>query len=421
MRILFTIITVIISVVATQTYAKDTSTGTLNPRFKSLLVCVNDNDQTPPLLFLDSQDQLVISFDELAEDHSYLRYFLTHCNSQWQPDGLVANEFLDGFNDAQIEDYDYSRGTTVHYVNYRITIPNQYIKPTISGNYLLEVYQDGNPDEILLQVRFYVAEGIADIRGDISGITDIDHRNAHQQLNITVDGGDNLSLDDLSNRLRLVITQNGRSDNTVTIEKPQYITGHTARFEHLGQMIFPAGNEYRRFETIAMNSLNMNVDMIDYVYPFYHAILTTDLPRATEGYTYDITQHGRYRVREQNSSDSHVEADYVMTHFSLKMPPLQGYDIYVDGDLASRRFDPSSRMNYDYEEGVYRMATLLKQGSYNYQYLAVPKGTSIGQTRPIEGDFYQTDNEYMILVYHNIPGARYDRLIGAAIISASSL
>lgn len=400
--------------------AKDTTTGPLSPRFKSVQAWVNDNDQAPPVLFLNGPDQLVITFDELAEERSYLRYFLTHCNAQWQPDGLVANEFLDGFNDGSVEDYDYSRGTTVHYVNYRIAIPNEDMRPTISGNYLLEVYEDGQPDKILLQVRFYVAEGLADIRGDISGTTDIDHRDAHQQINITVDGGDDLTLDDLSNRLSLVVAQNGRNDNSVTIDKPQYITGHTARFEHLRPLIFPAGNEYRRFETVAINSLSMNVDGMDYLHPFYHARLRTDYPRATEGYAYDMTQHGRYRVREQNSTDSPVEADYIMTHFTLKSPPLQGYDIYVDGDLTSRRFDPSSRMNYDYDEGVYRLAVLLKQGSYNYQYLAVPKGTSTGQTRPLEGDFYQTDNEYLVLVYYKVPGARYDRLIGAALIEASS-
>ena len=109
-----------------------------------------------------------------------------------------------------------------------------------------------------------------------------------------------------------------------------------------------------------------------------------------------------------------------MTHFTLKTPPLTGYDIYVDGDMMSRRFDPSSRMNYDYSEGVYRLSALLKQGSYNYQYLAVPKGTVTGLTRPVEGDFYQTDNEYLVLVYYKIPGARYDRLIGAALITLES-
>lgn len=419
-RRLSVLLAVVMSAVMLVGAARDTSTRTFNPRFRSLQVWVNDNDQAPPVLFLDGHDRLTVSFDELAEERSYLRCMLTHCNAQWQPDGLVANEYLDGFNDCQVEDFDYSRGTTVHYVNYSISIPNEYMRPTISGNYLLEVYEDGTPDDILLQVRFYVVEGGVDVAGGYSGATDIDHRTAHQQLSIMVDGGDELSLDDLSNRLSLVVVQNGRTDNSVTIDKPQYITGNTARFDHLSPLIFAGGNEYRRFETVAINSLSMNVEGMEYVHPFYHAQLRTDYPRASEGYAYDMTQHGRYRVREQNSADSRVEADYVMTHFTLATPPLQGYDIYVDGDLTQRRFDAGSRMNYDYEAGVYRMATLLKQGSYNYQYVAVPKGTSTGLTRPIEGDFYQTDNEYLVLVYYKIPGARYDRLIGVALIDGES-
>lgn len=401
-------------------HAADTRTGSLNPRFKSLQIWVNDNDQAPPVIFTDWQDRLTISFDELAEERSFLRYSLVHCNAEWQPDGLVDSKFLDGFNEAQVEDYDYSQGTTVHYVHYRINIPNEQMRPTISGNYLLQVYDEANPDDILLQARFCVAEGLVNIAGELTGNTDIDHRTAHQQLNLTVDGGDELSLDDLSNRLQLTVYQNGRLDNSVTVAKPQYITTNTARFDHLRPLIFPGGNEYRRFETVAINSLNMNVENFDYVHPFYHAMLTPDTPRAAAGYAYDMTQHGRYRIRVQGSGDSDTEADYVMTHFTLKTPPLTGYDIYVDGDMMSRRFDPSSRMNYDYSEGVYRLSALLKQGSYNYQYLAVPKGTATGLTRPVEGDFYQTDNEYLVLVYYKIPGARYDRLIGAALITLES-
>ncbi len=419
-RIIFGIIAVMSASLTLSGAGRDTMSGIFNPRFRSLQVHVNDNDQAPPVIYLDGADRLVVSFDELAEERSYLRCRLAHCNSQWMPDGLVANEFLDGFNDSQVDDYDYSRGTTVHYVNYRITIPNDDMRPTISGNYLLEVYEDGEPDDVLLQVRFYVAEGWAAVSGSYTGITDIDHRAAHQQLSIVVDGGDDLTLDDLSNRLSLTVVQNGRMDNTVSIDKPQYITGNTARFEHLRPLIFPAGNEYRRFETVAINSLSMNVEEMDYVHPFYHARLRTDMPRGSEGYAYDMTQHGRYRVREQNSADGNVESDYVMTHFTLKSPPLQGYDIYVDSDFMLRRFSPSSRMNYDYDAGVYRMAALLKQGSYNYQYLAVPKGTSAGRTAPLEGDFYQTDNEYLILVYYRVSGARYDRLIGVALIDGSS-
>ncbi|MCM1503857.1 MAG: DUF5103 domain-containing protein [Muribaculum sp.] len=403
-----------------QASVADTMTGALSPRFKSVQVWVNDNDQAPPVIFLDGADRITVTFDEIAEERSYFRCTLTHCNSLWQPDGLVENEFLGGFNDYQIDDYEYSRATTVHYVNYRLTIPNDDLKPTISGNYLLRVYEDGAPDDVLLQVRFYVVEGWANVRGSYSGRTDIDYRSAHQQLDVSVDGGDDMTLDDLSNRLRVVVVQNGRHDNVVVVDKPQYITGNTARFDHLRPFIFPAGNEYRRFETVAINSLSMNVTGVDYVHPFYHAEIRTDFPRASEGYAYDLTQHGRYRVREQNSADSHVEADYIMTHFSLKTDPLPGYDIYVDGDFTSRRFDPSSRMNYDYESGVYRMSALLKQGSYNYQYLAVPKGSTTGLTAPLEGDFYQTDNEYLVLVYYLVPGARYERLIGVTLIDASS-
>ena len=59
---------------------------------------------------------------------------------------------------------------------------------------------------------------------------------------------------------------------------------------------------------------------------------------------------------------------------------------------------------------------LLKQGSYNYQYLAVPAGTMTGVTGIVEGDFYPTVNEYLIKVYYREPGGRYDRLLGTTVL-----
>ena len=49
---------------------------------------------------------------------------------------------------------------------------------------------------------------------------------------------------------------------------------------------------------------------------------------------------------------------------------------------------------------------------YNWLYLFVPEGNQIGQTAPSAGNFYETENEYLILVYHRPFGGRYDKLVG---------
>lgn len=158
----------------------------------------------------------------------------------------------------------------------------------------------------------------------------------------------------------------------------------------------------------------MGVAEVVYADPYYHFRLTDDSPRRE--YTYDRTQQGRYRVREVNAAEPELDADYVVVHFTLAMPELADSEIYIDGDLANRRLDATSRMHYDNDAGVYRHAMLLKQGSYNYQYVVVPRGQSSGLTAPVEGNFAQTADEYRIDVYYRAPGSRYDRLLGSSTV-----
>lgn len=105
-----------------------------------------------------------------------------------------------------------------------------------------------------------------------------------------------------------------------------------------------------------------------------------------------------------------------MTHFALEMPEIIGADVFLDGDFVGRRFDPSSRMVYNRATGRYEQSMMLKQGTYNYQYLTVPFGAVKGNTAPVEGDFYQTVNEYTVKVYHRPRGSRFDRLIGVGMV-----
>ena len=102
----------------------DTRTGMLNERIRSLQVKLDGNDDAPPVIVLNTPDRLIFSFDHLGDDRVYLRYELIHCNADWQPSTLVDSEFLDGFNQGSIDDYAFSEVTTVHYVNYRLAIPN---------------------------------------------------------------------------------------------------------------------------------------------------------------------------------------------------------------------------------------------------------------------------------------------------------
>ena len=394
---------------------KDTMPGSSDERIRTMQVTLEGNPMAPPVIVLGSNDRLIFSFDCLEDDRSYFRYRLTHCNANWQPSGLVDSEILDGFNEANIDDFDFSRGTTVNYVNYRFAIPNPDMRPLVSGNYLVSVYREDAPEQTVAQWRFMVSEQTATIASELTSRTDKDYNEAHQQLSVAVTT-ERDDVPDPFNDLTVMIQQNGRLDNEVALRHPLRMSGRTAVYEHQAPLIFDAGNEYRRFETVSLDYPGMKVASTVYLDPYYHVTLEADTARAGALYSYDSTQSGRYRIREYDSDQADTQADYVVVHFILEMPEAPGTMIFIDGDLTSRRFDDSSLMTYNHSTGRYEKAMLLKQGSYNYQYLAVPPGKNRGYTAQIEGDKYQTVNEYLIKVYSRRPGERYDRLLGVSSI-----
>lgn len=388
----------------------DTMTGLLNEHAKTLRVTSGGNIFAPPVVVLGSNDRLDISFDILADDRDFLRFRVIRCDANWQPSKIAENEWLDGFNESMIDDYRFSNATSVHYVNYFFQFPNEDINPRLSGNYLIQVYPEDDPDDIWLQQRVMISEQTAPVSATVTSRTDVDYNDAHQQLEIAVDL-ERADIADPFNDLRVMISQNGRGDNEVALTHPLRLSGKSAIYEHQAPLIFDAGNEYRRFEISNVNYPGLNVEHIGYYEPYYHFTLFEDVSRVGESYRYDQTQNGRFVVREYNSGDSDVDADYAVVHFTLDYPEMPGTMIFLDGDFTQRRFDPASQMHYNKQSGKYEKALLLKQGHYNYQYLAVPPGATSGKTAVIEGDKYQTQNEYLIKVYSRGPLDRTDRLI----------
>lgn len=395
----------------------DTHTRVFGEKVRSLQVFEGASMLTRagiPAMMLDSGAGIRVEFDILGDDRDNLRYELTHCNRNWRPSGMTYVEFLDGFNEGQVENYAFSNATNVHYVHYVINIPDGQMRPLISGNYLLKVYkEEDGPENSLLQVRFVVTEQTADISGSITSRTDVDYNRSHQQLALAVDTR-RANIRSPFNDITVVIEQNGRTDNTVTIDKPLRVSGTTAFYEHDSRLIFKAGNEYRRFESASTNYPGMGIEAVEYLSPYYHAFVQPAQSRAGESYHYDETQSGAFTIREYNSDipESALNADYIVTHFALDYPETPGFSFFIDSDAFQRRFSPESMLHFNRGTGRYELTTLLKQGQYSYQILAVPTGADVGRTDVIEGDKFETRNRYRVLVYRRMPGDRYDRLIG---------
>ncbi len=375
---------------------------------KTVKIVVNGDAFAPPVIQINSDEQITLKFDKLSIEEPRLRYRIIHCNADWTASDISEIEYLNGFNDQLIEDYRFSENTTVNYIHYQLNFPNSATQLKLPGNYAVIVSDDSNPDNILLTACFSVLDPKLRISAAISGNTDIDINREHQQLAFEINHTA-LPLRDPMNELFVTVQQNNRMDNKRSNLKPTYIHPNRLVFEHNPLLIFEAGNEYRRFETVSRQYNGLNIYETFFDTPFIHSLVYKDDFRSRKARQYDEDQNGRFFVRNADAYDSDVEADYFMVHFTLS-GQASWEEIFLNGEFTYNTFSDNNKMIFNQETNEYNGALLLKQGAYNYQYLAPAlKGFS---TSSVEGNYYDTENEYLILVYHRAPGRRFDRLVG---------
>lgn len=363
-----------------------------------------------PVIVLNSGETIHVSFDQLSHEYKRYAYRLIHCNADWTDSGLNELEYLEGFSLQDIDHYYLSEGTLTDYTRYELELPNDQLKLKLSGNYALLLVDRDRQEEILALACFSVLERRISIKAEVNKSTDLGYNTAFQQLNFVLNTSAN-QIERPESDLKILIRQNRRLDNEVFGLQALMSSANEIRYEHLPELIFEGGNEYRRFEISSYKLSGLGVDKIRYEQPYYHAYLMESTQRNL-GYTYDKDQNGRFYVRNMDAEDNQqTRADYIWVHFSLKAPEALNKDgIYLQGDFTYASFDEKFRMHYNSQSGCYENSVLLKQGAYNYQYISV-NNSAAGSTLPIEGSYWETENEYQIFVYYRPIGADYDALI----------
>ena len=396
-----------------------------HPMIHTLQTTVNDDWLHDDVITLGTDDWVTISFDHFTHDYRRFIYKIVHCNADWTPSDLFEVDYMDGFNNQPIEDYENSLNTTMLYTHYRLNLPNDDIQFKVSGNYRVEIFLDENDDENeensefriqnsgltpVATACFRVVEPRMGLNVSVTTNTDIDTNLSHQQVAFTLNYTPGEVMDPAT-EIKPYVYQNNRTDNMVSLVKPIYVSPGRLEYRHNRALIFPAGNEYRRFEVINMHYATQGVDEISYFAPYYHATLLPDAPR--RNYSYDEDHDGRYFIRYNMAQDTDIEADYLFVHFTLNMPRRTGGNFYLTGEFTYNDFDPTCQATYNDDAQAYEATLLLKQGAYDFMYLWVPEGSTAGQTGPAEGNFYEAENEYQVYIYHRPFGGRYDRLVAA--------
>lgn len=410
--LIFLLISIVFQTLEAQTVY---TTRVSSKQIKTLQVRVAGEPFSNPYIPLGGPHRIEINFDALNSVSGGYAYSITHCNADWTQSSLSPIEYMSGFQGTSLEDFVNSMGTTVSYTNYRLLLPNEDTQLKVSGNYAVTVYPSDNPDQPVLTACFSIVEPLVGVAATVSGNTDIDTNETHQQVSFVINNK-NFPITFPQSDLKIWVYQNNRRDNAVTGLQPMSILDNQIAYTNNQNLIFDAGNEYRRMEFLSTSYNGMHVQSISFHNPYYHVELMTDHIRSHQTYQYDQDQDGRYFIRCSNCNDPDTEADYYIVHFTLAADELPGGDVYLNGELVNNLFDPTSKMVYNPQSQQYEKSLLLKQGSYNYQYLYVADGQTKGQTGPIAGNYYQTQNEYSIYVYYCPISARYDRLIGVTTI-----
>lgn len=364
-----------------------------------------------PVLQLRSGDRVKVSFDQMSHEGRRFFYRVLHCNFDWHPtDGLFPNEFIEANEeDIWIDKGIESQNTTTLYTHYQFNFPSGEARPLISGNYLLTIYDDSSDHpEAVAEVRVRIVEPLVGVSGRVVTNTDVDWNAAHQQVEMEVKA-DGLG-GDLRNGLRTIVVQNSRSDNAAVDVPPTAQMGNALLWQHARGLIFEAGNEYRRFELLSVRTPGLRVQRLQWFPPYYHATIAEDEMRRS--YLMQGDRNGTAVIRNTDNLDSDTESDYVLTHFTLEGEALPNTAVFLSGQWTVGGLQPEYEMHYNAERRAYEGALLLKQGYYNYIYLSRQQGRQSGSTAHTEGNFYQTTNDYLILVYARVAADRYDRLVG---------
>lgn len=357
-------------------------------------------------------DTFQISFDDLNLEIRHLKYTFIHCTYDWKLSDLNPIEYIEGFMEEDITEYNHSFNTIEPYIHYQASFPNDNIAFTKSGNYILYVYDD-TPDNPVLTRRFMVVEPLpAKIVCDAHPAIDVNTRYTHQDIDFTVFTG-GYRIRNPQQTVRATIQQNGRWDNAKIGLIYRSGSPTELHFDYLdGTNSFPGNAEFHTFDISTLRSNADHVVGISYLNRHTHAYVLQDEARPYAAYESRGNINGRCYYRNRDLRNEYSE-DYVFTHFTLKSNfPFTDGDVYVFGELTDWELQDDAKLHYNKEFDFWETELLLKQGVYNYQYVYVPRGSDKIDATYIEGSHYETNNIYNIYVYFQEEGSSYYRLIG---------
>ena len=386
-------------------FAQNTEEVTAVDYLKSIHF-LNENPQRQfPIIRINETFTLVFD-DLLAQDNDYY-YRIKHFNADWMPSELFTNQYLNGFDNLRIDNFRSSFNTLQRYTHYRLTLPNKDTQFLVSGNYMIEIYNAF--DELVFSRKFLVVESAAQVQLGIYPAQNIAQLSSGQNLQFSIQPL-GFQIRNPTTDLKVILLQNHQWNSARLAPPPQYNIGSQLVYRYDLPTQYNGGNEFLFFNTKDLRVLNPSVSYVN-LEDLYQHYLYTDAPRKHLPYTYSPDINGNFIVETLQGDDHHIEADYSEVYFSLaRQYGLNEEEIYIYGNFNNYKLTEENKMIYNPSLELYEGILLLKQGFYNYNYVRKLEGQI--DKLSITGNHAQTENNYLVLVYHRSIGALYDALIG---------
>ncbi|MBS3807563.1 MAG: DUF5103 domain-containing protein [Bacteroidales bacterium] len=391
----------------------------LAPQIKTVQMHKKGEPLSPPLITLNSGEQVTLRFDDLKGGTTTYSYQLIHCNASWEPSNLFTSDYISGQQNGEIYQHESSFNTLISYTHYRLNIPNERMRPTESGNYILHVYKNYSPSDTLLTRRFRISESKVRIRAEVDRINRMSREKPNQELNLTLQAR-GFDIQDPYNNLTLSIQQNYHRERILENLNPSSISGNTLSWQMNPKLTFMGGNEFHHFNSKNTDFAAEHIQKIRFTRNNYHFQLKDDKDRTFQSYQVKKDVNGRYRIDRDKVDDPNLEADYVYVYFTLKGVPFEpeGH-YYVAGNFNNWQYNEKNRLRYDGQSQTYQKRLFLKQGYYDYKYV-FRSGNNTDPFR-ISGNHEQTENDYLICVYYRDHRKGYDRLLGHTLVNSATI
>jgi hypothetical protein len=394
-----------------------------SPAIKSIQLYQYGNQLAYPIVKLNSGDQLELHFDDMDANVKNYSYTYQLCNADWTPAILSHFDFIKGFSQVRINTYRISSIAFTRYTHYQAVLPDRNCVPSRSGNYILKVFLNGDTSQLIFTKRMLVVEELATVGAQIQQPFNGQFFRTHQKVQFRVNLNEGLDVVNAQQQIKVSLLQNMRWDNDITTMRPTFFSRKTLEYNTENEALFPAGKEWRWLDLRSLRLQSDRVADARYSNKSTEIFVRPDLERVTQRFNFYRDNNGRYFLEPTENINPLWQSDYATVHFTFVPPdktPFADKDVFILGALNNCDLRDEAKMTFNADKGVYETSLFLKQGYFDYMYVTIDKKDPKRKASfdVTEGNLWETENEYTILVYYRELAGRADRLIAVARVNS---